>query len=56
MKTKIRIRVEGYVYLDVPEELLDKDWIEMEEELQKDLDKINFGELESIETEFEELV
>ena len=53
---QMRIKVTGYAYIDVPEELQDKDFDEIEMELQDDISEIDCGVLEGIESECEEIV
>lgn len=53
---KMRVKVTGYVYIDIPPELRGKDFDEIEMALQDDISNIDCGELENIDSECEEIV
>jgi hypothetical protein len=52
----MRVKITGYAYLDIPEELKGKDFDEIEEELQDDISDIDCGVLEGIDSECEEII
>jgi len=56
MDYKMRVKATGYAYIDIPEELQDKDFDEIEMALQDRISEIDCGELEWIECECEEVV
>lgn len=56
MDDKMRVKVTGYVYIDIPLELRGKDFDEIEMALQDDISDIDCGELENIDSECEEIV
>lgn len=56
MDDKMRVKVTGYVYIPIPPELKDKEFEEIKMSLQDDISGINFGELENIDSECEEIV
>ena len=56
MENQMRVKVTGYAYVDIPNELMDKDFDEIEIALQDKISEIDCGVLEDIDTECEEIV
>lgn len=53
---KMCVKVTGYAYIDIPDELKDKDFDEIMIALQDKISEIDCGELEYIDSECEEIV
>lgn len=55
MDNKMRVKVTGYAYIDIPPELRDKSFHEIEMALQDIIPEIDCGVLEYINSECEEI-
>ena len=53
---KMRVKVTGYAYINIPKQLEDKDFDEIEQALQDEISDIDCGILEYIESECEEII